>query len=308
MNYRRIGQGPAILFLHGIPTCGRLWDFVVERLQRRFTCIVVDLPGFGQSPPTDKGVLDLQLYAQELDRLRQELGITSWHLVGHDGGSAIAVHYAATFPEKVKRLALLSPPVFPEFKPPLVCRLLRSRLAGDWLAPLVSYWIWNGGIQTMLENADPRLAEIVDAFHEPFRGVRGAHLLAKLVRWGDPTVVLGRTAALLAQIAAPTLVVHGRDDNVIPESFARRAAGIIPNASLQVFETGHFLPLNVPEMLSERLESFLDAKQPVTAGVAAGLTGRRPMRKGKRLLRLDGRGAEFPDEAVTGRVMAVLDQ
>ncbi len=203
MKYRRFGQGPAIVFLHGIPTCGRLWDFVVEHLQLHFTCIVVDLPGFGQSPPTAQGVLDMQHYAQEVERLRQQLGLTSWHLVGHDAGAAIAVHYAATFPKSVERLALLSPPVFPEFRPPLVCRLLRSRFVGDWLAPLIAYWIWNGGIQSMLEHTDPRLAEIVDAFHQPFRGFRGPRLLAQLVRWGDPTVVLARTAALLAHIAAP---------------------------------------------------------------------------------------------------------
>jgi pimeloyl-ACP methyl ester carboxylesterase len=71
-------------------------------------------------------------------------------------------------------------------------------------------------------------------------------------------VVFARTAALLAQIAAPALVVHGRDDDIIPESFSRRAAGIIPNASLHVFVTGHFLPLNIPDRLSEKLDSFLN--------------------------------------------------
>jgi pimeloyl-ACP methyl ester carboxylesterase len=302
MKYRRFGQGPAMLFLHGIPTCGRLWDFVVERVHQRFTCIAVDLPGFGQSPPPANAVLDLQLYARELDRLRQQLDITSWHVVGHDAGSTIAVHYAATFPARVERLALLSPPVFPEFKPPLVCRLLRSQF-GDWLAPLVTYLIWNGGIQSMLKPANPRLKEIVDAFHEPFRGVQRARLLAKLVRWGDPTVVLARTAALLAQIAAPTLVIHGREDKVIPQSFPRRAVDIIPNASLQVFETGHFLPLNIPETLSRRLESFLNAQQPGTSASADSPPTRFPMHTGKRPLRPQERGAEIPGEAIASAAM-----
>ena len=74
MKYWKFGQGPAILFLHGIPTGGRLWDLVVERLQKHFTCIVVDLPGFGQSPPPDMTVPDPQLYA--LERLPEQTDLT----------------------------------------------------------------------------------------------------------------------------------------------------------------------------------------------------------------------------------------
>jgi hypothetical protein len=156
----------------------------------------------------------------------------------------------------------------------------------------------------MLERSNPRLKEVVDAFHEPFRGVRRALLLAKLVRWGDPTVVLARTAALLAQIAAPTLVAYGRSDGIIPEEFSHRAADIIPNASLQAFETGHFLPLNIPDVLSKRLESFLNADQPATAEAADRQAGRHPQHRGQRPMWPHGRGTALPDAAVGNCVLA----
>lgn len=104
------GSGPPILFIHGIPTGGRLWDFVVERLESRHTCILVDLPGLGATPPLPDGSRDPARFAQELDMLRQELGFPSWSVVGHDAGSTVAVHFAAAYPGRTQHLILLSSP------------------------------------------------------------------------------------------------------------------------------------------------------------------------------------------------------
>jgi pimeloyl-ACP methyl ester carboxylesterase len=256
MSYGVRGSGPPTLFIHGIPTAGRLWDFVVERLQDRYTCIVVDLPGFGASPPLSDGSRDPRRLAEELDILRQDLGFTSWSVAGHDAGATIAVHYAAAHPERTRRLALLSPPVFPEFRPPWFFHLLRVPILGDLFAPVMVLLIWNGGIQSIIEQPSPALPEILESFRKPFRGWRGARRLTWLVRWGDPREVLGRTAALLGGISAPTLILHGERDGAIPRSFAQRAAEKIPGAEVQFFDSGHFLPLNIPETVSDLLRDF----------------------------------------------------
>ena len=250
------GSGPPILFLHGIPTGGRLWDFVVERLAANYTCVVVDLPGFGASPPLPDGSRDPERLAEELDAVRQELGFASWNVAGHDAGATIAVHLAAAHPERIERLALLSPPVFPEFQPPWFFHLLRTPVVGDLLAPILVLLIWHGGIQSIIERQDPALAEILESFHRPFRGLAGARRLAWLVRWGNPKEVLGRTAMRLGSIDVPTLILHGERDGAIPRSFAQRAAEIIPSGSVEFFDTGHFLPLNIPEEVAERLRDF----------------------------------------------------
>ncbi|MGD0227979.1 MAG: alpha/beta hydrolase [Terriglobia bacterium] len=256
MNYWVRGSGPPILFIHGIPTAGRLWDFVVERLQDRYTCVVVDLPGFGASPPLHDGSRDPRRLAEEMDILRQDLGFASWDVAGHDAGATIAVHLATAYPERTRRLALLSPPVFPEFKPPWFFHLLRTPVGGDLLAPVMVLLIWNGGIQSIIERQDPRLPEILESFRKPFRGWAGARRLTWLVRWGSPGEVLGRTAALLCKISAPTLILHGERDGAIPKSFAQRASETIPVAQVQFFDTGHFLPLNIPETLADLLGTF----------------------------------------------------
>jgi len=256
MNYWVRGSGSPILFIHGIPTGARLWDFVVEHLQDQHTCVVVDLPGFGESQPLPDGSRDPQRFAEELDKLGRDLGFTWWDVVGHDAGSTIAVHLAAAYPERTRRLALLSPPLFPEFRPPWFFHLLRTPLLGEIFAPAIVFAIWNGGIQSIIERSDPALPEILKSFRKPFRGLAGARRLTWLVRWGKPAEVLGRTSALLTKIPAPTLILHGRRDGAIPCSFAEKASQIIPDARVFFFDSGHFLPLNVPDAVSDQLRSF----------------------------------------------------
>src|SRR5436309_7781345 len=102
------GSGFPILLIHGIPTSRHLWDYVVPVLQHDFMCITIDLPGFGESPLLKEGSLNQMVYAQELEALRTQLSIPSWHIIGHDAGSTIAVHYATQFPERVEKLVLCS--------------------------------------------------------------------------------------------------------------------------------------------------------------------------------------------------------
>jgi pimeloyl-ACP methyl ester carboxylesterase len=184
-------------------------------------------------------------------------------VTGHDAGATIAVHYAAAFPEQTRRLALLSPPVFPEFRPPWFFHLLRTPILGDLFAPLMVLLIWNGGIQSIIERHDSALPEILESFRKPFRGRAGARRLTWLVRWGNPQEVLGRTAAALGKVSAPTLILHGKCDGAIPQSFAQRASEIIAGAKVQFFDTGHFLPLNIPETVAHLLREFFGADEPV---------------------------------------------
>ncbi len=111
------GSGYPVLFLHGMPTSSVLWNGVIERLSGQFQCIAVDLPGLGRSPNTGHGFRNLAELAAAIEDIRIEHRIDKWHVVGHDAGCAIAVHYAHRFAERVGRLALLTPSMFPDLKP-----------------------------------------------------------------------------------------------------------------------------------------------------------------------------------------------
>ena len=135
------GKGDAVLLIHGMPTNGRLWDGVVRELSRRHKCIVIDLPGTGNTPFLPYGPSYFVQVAAHIEQIRRRYRVQRWHVVGHDGGSAIAVQYAHLFPQRVDRLALLSPAVFPDLQPFFLLDLLRKPVLGELSAPLVKYGV-----------------------------------------------------------------------------------------------------------------------------------------------------------------------
>ncbi len=257
MKYYLRGTGPAVLLLHGLPTSGRLWDLVVPKLQDTFTCVVVDLPGAGESPPFADGSLDPDRFAEELEKLRAEISIPAWTVVGHDAGAAIAVHYAANYLDHVNRFVLCSPPIFPEHQIPWFFRLLRTPVLGDTLAPVVTSLFLPTGIRMAIRRSDPAFTDIVQAFCQPFRGYTGARQFLHILRWGDPVQVLSKTAALLPKISVPALVLSGTHDGAVPTKFATRAAQLLPHSELYLLDCGHFIPLECPDLFCEYLCRFL---------------------------------------------------
>jgi pimeloyl-ACP methyl ester carboxylesterase len=136
------GAGYPVLFIHGIPTSGQLWSGVVQKMRDSFTCMAVDLPGLGKTPKVSSGLRQLETLAEKIEQIRVEHYIEKWHVVGHDAGAAIAVHYAHRFQDRVDRLALLSPALFPELKPFHLFRIIRSPVLGELLAPAVNAIFW----------------------------------------------------------------------------------------------------------------------------------------------------------------------
>jgi pimeloyl-ACP methyl ester carboxylesterase len=247
------GKGDAILFIHGMPTNRMLWNGVIQRLSSHYKCFAVDLPGMGETPftPYSRGYLDH--LAEQIDVLRMKHHVKKWHVVGHDAGSAIAVHYAAQFSSRVACLSLLSPAIFPDLKPFFLLNALRQPLVGELLAPLVHFTFWQIAMRRAIAGAAN--SSLLRAFHEPFSGPAGAWKLMRLVRWGKPADMLGEIPARLPALPMPTLLVHGMRD-VLPEAFAQRAASLIPNSSLVMLDTGHFIPLDKPEEVATGLQTF----------------------------------------------------
>jgi len=267
MNVFRCGSGEPILFIHGMPTSRRLWKGIIDRLCERYTCIAVDLPGLGNSPREPYGPNFLRHFAEEIDRIRIENKIDKWHIVGHDAGSVVAVHYARYFPQRVSCLALLSPALFPELKPFYLLEALRKPILGELLAPLIGPIFWKIAMQWAVcgvEQGDQALKD----FYRPFSGLSGSWAFMRVLRWGKPATVLAEVPGFLPTLTMPTLIFHGTQDVAIPEAFALRASTLMPNASMVTLESGHFIPLHQPEPVATGLACFFDRHAPLSVKAA----------------------------------------
>jgi pimeloyl-ACP methyl ester carboxylesterase len=250
------GLGYPVLFIHGMPTSSRLWSGIIDKLCDRFTCLAVDLPGLGRTPRVPYGPKQLEALAQQIEQIRIERNIEKWHVVGHDAGSAVAVHYTFLFQERVDRLVLLSPAMFPELQPFSLFRLLRIPVIGELLAPIINAIFWNIAMRCALEPQQGKLRSIVSDFRAPFSGLLGAWRLMSVMRFGDPALVLSAVPAMLPQIQVPTLIFHGSRDKAVPQGFALRASSLIPQSRVIMVDSGHFIPLSNPETISRELLLF----------------------------------------------------
>jgi len=262
VNTIALGDGPPILFVHGLSGRWGNWLEQMPVFAQRHRVVAVDLPGFGHSPG-GAGELSMEGYAALLDKLLGELGLARAVVVGNSMGGLIAAELAAAFPQRVERLALISPAGISTFEDrftqrtmPLVRRFEQKlALAAQWAAS-------NSDMVT----SRPRLRELAlkGVVRHPSR--LPAALAAEQVRGAGTDGFLRALEAIfeydltprLAEIGCPTLVVWGDHDLLINVRDAARFHELIAGSKLVVYEdTGHMAMLERPGEFNELLARFL---------------------------------------------------
>ncbi|HUE95527.1 MAG TPA: alpha/beta hydrolase, partial [Longimicrobiaceae bacterium] len=229
------GTGERVLvLLHGLSGSSRWWARNIPALSRKYRLIVPDLIGFGRSrgkamlPTIHEAALLISAWIDTLDVER----IT---LVGHSMGGQLAVHVAARDPERIERLVLVDAAGMPrDFSLVTV-----TRFAAE-VAPI---WRWG----------DPRFLPIIarDAL------TAGPRVLLRAI-WH---ILRDDVRPLLPGISAPTLIIWGERDTLVPlkEAWAFREG--IPDAKLVVLRgAGHNPMVDRPADFNRLLERFLDGE------------------------------------------------
>lgn len=105
IHYAEVGSGPPLILLHATPGSWSAYRALLPRFGRRFRCIAVDTPGFGQSDPID-GDVSIEGLAGRMVALLDTLHIESTHVFGLHTGNKIAAALAAGWPQRVRRVVL----------------------------------------------------------------------------------------------------------------------------------------------------------------------------------------------------------
>ena len=129
IHYMEAGMGEPLLLIHTVGQSLYTWRGVFNLLSARYRVIAIDLPGFGYSDRPENFSFSVEDYAEVIARFMDAKGIESAHIAAFSLGGAYAVSFALRHPERMGRLALLSPGgITPEM--PLTIRMIDSPLFG----------------------------------------------------------------------------------------------------------------------------------------------------------------------------------
>ncbi|HET6830198.1 MAG TPA: alpha/beta hydrolase [Solirubrobacterales bacterium] len=258
VNCVEIGEGPAIVFVHGLGGCWQNWlENLTAMAARGYRAIAFDLPGFGATPMPAMPI-SIPGYGELVGELCTELGTGACTLVGNSMGGFIAAEVAVGEPEWVERLVLVSSAGISHAtmrRGPVLASARMSVAANPLLRRVDLTSMKRPGLRELafgrvMRHPEQLRRELLVEFMTPSLGAPGFVPAVAALTGYD---LLER----LERIRVPTLIVWGRDDLVVP---ARDAAGFlerIPGAELVVFEDcGHAPMAERPTRFNRLLADF----------------------------------------------------
>ena len=268
IHYRDEGDlyKPAIILLHGFN--GSLFNFerMVPLLSKEFRLISIDLPGFGLTGAIPSMDYSTQNSILVINELTKHLGVEEFSIAGNSMGGGIAWRYALENPEKTHSLILLaSSGIYSseerlqieesERESPLVWKLMRSNFVSYFLSLYTPKFFATQGLKTSVY--DPNLAtdEIANQFHELtlMQGSREA-ILSRFSKQNYSN----EKPDILKKIQAPTLIIHGREDNIISFKSSINLDQYIQNSQLMIYpKIGHLPMYETPARVADDIKNFL---------------------------------------------------
>lgn len=256
LHYRDTGNknSSTLIFLHGFGSSLHTWEAWASELEKDYRVIRLDLPGFGLSGKNEKNDFSDAHDIAVIFGLLNELGIEKASFIGNSLGGKLAWHIAATYPNRVKKLVLISPDGFAsegfEYDKPTQASWMLSAMTVALPKPILK-------MSLLPAYADPLSlsSTMLDRYYDLMcaPNVR-KNIVARLNQ-----TVLKDPAPRLKTIQADTLLMWGEEDGMIPIANAQDYLTLIPKVQLQALpKTGHLPQEENVEQSLRVLKKFLD--------------------------------------------------
>lgn len=253
------GNGDPVLLIHGLGATKASFLPTVAALAPGYRTLAVDLPGFGDSDKPLRGAYDARYFAEAMIALLDALEIERAHVIGNSMGGRVGIELGLRFPERLRRLVLLTPSL----------AWLRSR-------PWAPYLRW---IPTQLGAIQPAPRPIVEAIVK--RVIPGSDeewtaagidefLRAYLTPTGRAAFYAAARNIYLEEPHGPdgfwtrlpslsidSLFVWGSRDVIVPAAFADHVVQALPSAEHLFLDCGHVPQLERPRETHDAIERFL---------------------------------------------------
>jgi pimeloyl-ACP methyl ester carboxylesterase len=267
------GSGPSIVLVHGLGGSTTNWNAVGPALSRRGHAHAIDLPGFGLTPP--RGDYRVGTHRDSVIAYLEASGAASHTLIGNSTGGLVSMMVAASRPDLVDRLVLVSPATPPRFPDPRLDWPTVIRLAIQ-ATPVLGEAYGRHFLQTNTAEELTRKTLQMVTFSPgrvPMHVVEDSRDMAairKRLPWAAAATT--RTASSIAwlyarpwrfaemvrAIEAPTLVVHGLADRIVSPTAVEWLCGLRPDWRLAQLEgTGHTPQMDAPLRFLEVVDRWL---------------------------------------------------
>lgn len=243
-NFHDAGDGSVVILLHGSGpgvSAWTNWRRLIPALSERFRVLAPDMAGFGYTERKADAVYDIKHWVRHLLGFFDALGIEKASLVGNSFGGSLALATAARHGDRINRLVLMGTPC-DRFA-------MTAGLRAGWdyepspdaMRAVMAHFPYDAALVTDDLVQERYQTSLIPGAQQGLR-----QLLAKPAEQGE-TILSGMPESVVASIDHKTLVLHGREDRVIPVELGYRLANAMPNADLHVFaRCGHWVQAERP--------------------------------------------------------------
>lgn len=258
-NVHLAGDGATVLLLHGSgPGVSAFanWRLTIPGLAPHFRVIAPDIVGFGYTERPSGIDYGLDTWTAHALGVLDALGIERAHVVGNSFGGSLALALAIRHPERVQRLVLMGSVGVPFTITPGLDAVWGYEPSVEAMEGLLHLFAYDRSL------VGPDLARLrYEASIRP--GVQEAYAAMFPAPRQQALDAMTHPIDQIAAIAAPTLIVHGRDDRVIPLQNAVDLLGLIDDSQLHVFgRCGHWTQIEHADAFVSLVTGFLSSPDP----------------------------------------------
>ena len=254
LSYDDVGEGTIpIIFLHGYPFDKTMWQGQLDFFKSSYRLIPCDIRGFGKSTD-EESALSIDLFAEDLIQFMDKLSIEKAIICGLSMGGFIALNAMQKFPDRFEALILCDTQCIadtPEVKEKRY--KIIEEIETDGVTNFNEGFIKSVFHQDSLTNKKELVEQLRNVVFSNSKQIIKQGLIALAER--------SETCSNLSEIAIPTLIICGREDQVTPLSESEFMHINIKNSSLKIIENaGHLSNLEQPEAFNAELLEFLSSE------------------------------------------------
>lgn len=266
--YVKEGSGKKVLiFVHGLSSNADAWYRNIETLKKDFTCIAIDLPGYGKSFK-NADEFTATYFAEILKEFSDQLKLNKFTLVGHSMGGQASIKFASKYPEKLDKLILIAPAGIEEFT------VFEGNAMKMVMNPNTIMATSENQIEKNYQMNFYKMPKEANQMIQDRKNIMKssdfeAHAIA--IQKSVTGMIDDKVSDDLAKIKTPTLFLFAKNDLLIPNKYlhpllsidalAKTAQKSINNSKLVIIdEAGHFLQFEKPAEVNKEIKEFMSCK------------------------------------------------